>query len=148
MNISTVCSFHTGLFPALYLQIVDLSFWYSNGPGNSTTAAVGKGYVQELLSRLTQTTIPDANTTTGNSTLDGNPVTFPLNQPIYVDATHDTVSYSIFRVHPNVRASLLDHISNSHDDELYRSYCQWTPSYGSYSERPGAFPPFDSALHF
>jgi hypothetical protein len=94
------------LFPYLpvsgsYFPIVDLSFWYSYGPGNPTSAAMGKGYVQELLSRLTQTTIPDADTTTGDST-----VTFPLNQPIYVDATHDTASHSILlcRIHPNFRA--------------------------------------------
>ncbi|KAL6310042.1 histidine phosphatase superfamily [Sparassis latifolia] len=68
----------------------DLSFWYSNGPGSPVAAAQGIGYVQELVSRLTQTPLTVFDTST-NGTLDGNPVTFPLNQPIYVDATHDTV---------------------------------------------------------
>ncbi|TFK77210.1 phosphoglycerate mutase-like protein [Pluteus cervinus] len=73
----------------------DLAFWYGNGPGNPSTSAQGIGYVQELVSRLTQTTLTQFNSTT-NGTLDGNPITFPLNQAIYVDATHDTVLSTIF----------------------------------------------------
>ncbi|KAG2075022.1 phosphoglycerate mutase-like protein [Suillus decipiens] len=65
-------------------------FWYSEGPGNPTAAAQGLGYVQELVSRLTHTPIDVWNSTT-NSTLDSSNVTFPLNQLIYVDATHDVV---------------------------------------------------------
>jgi hypothetical protein len=70
--------------------IVNKDFWYSSGPGNPATAAQGLGYVQELVSRLTHTPINVWNSST-NSTLDSNNITFPLNQPIYVDATHDTV---------------------------------------------------------
>ena len=69
----------------------DLLFWYTFGPGNPTSAAQGIGYVQELVARLTQTPLIDFNSTTNNQTLDDNNVTFPLNQPIYVDATHDAV---------------------------------------------------------
>ncbi|THG93046.1 hypothetical protein EW145_g8491, partial [Phellinidium pouzarii] len=72
----------------------DLSFWYGNGPGNPTSAAQGIGYVQELVARLTQTPITEFNSTT-NATLGGGNITFPLNQPIYVDATHDTVISAI-----------------------------------------------------
>ncbi|KAI0686814.1 phosphoglycerate mutase-like protein [Cytidiella melzeri] len=68
---------------------LDLYFWYGNGPGNPVTAAQGIGYVQELLARLTQTT-PLADTSI-NATLDDNPTTFPVNQPMYFDFTHDTV---------------------------------------------------------
>jgi hypothetical protein len=68
----------------------DLDFWYNFGPGNPTAAAQGLGWVQELLSRLTKTYITEWNSTT-NSTLDNNPTTFPLDQPIFVDATHDTI---------------------------------------------------------
>ncbi|KAG1784075.1 histidine phosphatase superfamily [Suillus placidus] len=77
-----------------YEYYVDLNFWYSNGPGNPTAAALGLGYVQELVSRLTHTPINVWNSST-NSTLDSSNITFPLNQPIYVDATHDTVISSI-----------------------------------------------------
>jgi len=73
---------------------IDLDFWYSDGPGNPTGAAQGIGYVQELVARLTQTPLTVFDTST-NGTLDGNNVTFPLNQPIYMDATHDTVIASI-----------------------------------------------------
>lgn len=51
---------------------------------------MGIGWVQELVSRLTQTRITEFNTTV-NGTIVSNPVTFPFGQPIYVDATHDTV---------------------------------------------------------
>lgn len=77
-----------------YEYYVDLNFWYSEGPGNPTAAAQGLGYVQELVSRLTHTPINIWNSST-NSTLDSSNITFPLNQPIYVDATHDTVISSI-----------------------------------------------------
>ncbi|KAI5121934.1 hypothetical protein M0805_000263 [Coniferiporia weirii] len=72
----------------------DLSFWYGNGPGNPTSAAQGIGYVQELVSRLTRTPITEHNSTT-NSTITGNSATFPLDQSIYVDATHDAVISAI-----------------------------------------------------
>ena len=85
-------------------HFVDVDFWYSEGPGNPATAAQGIGYVQEFLARLTQTPISVHNSST-NSTLDNNPLTFPLNQPIYVDATHDSMfpprkmpSHSLFSV--------------------------------------------------
>ena len=42
------------------------------------------------MARLTKTPMTTFDTST-NGTLDGNNITFPLNQPIYVDATHDTV---------------------------------------------------------
>ncbi|KAG2150125.1 histidine phosphatase superfamily [Suillus cothurnatus] len=72
----------------------DLDFWYSSGPGNPAAAAQGLGYVQELVSRLTHTPINVWNSST-NSTLDSSNITFPLNQPIYVDATHDVIISTI-----------------------------------------------------
>ncbi|KAG1789629.1 histidine phosphatase superfamily [Suillus plorans] len=77
-----------------YEYYVDLDFWYSCGPGNPTAAAQGLGYVQELVSRLTHTPINVWNSST-NSTLDSSNITFPLNQPIYVDFTHDVVLASV-----------------------------------------------------
>ncbi|TFY63429.1 hypothetical protein EVJ58_g3259 [Rhodofomes roseus] len=73
---------------------IDLSFWYGDGPGNPAAAAQGIGYVQELVARLTKTPLTTFDTST-NGTLDGSNITFPLNQPIYVDASHDTVIASI-----------------------------------------------------
>ena len=68
----------------------DLDFWYGSGPGNPTAAAVGIGWVQELVSRLTKTPLTTFDTST-NGILDSSNITFPLDQPIYVDASHDTV---------------------------------------------------------
>ncbi|KAF7292511.1 Acid phosphatase [Mycena kentingensis (nom. inval.)] len=69
---------------------IDLSYWYNNGPGNPAVAAQGIGWVHELVSRLTGERITAAAATT-NTTIVGSNITFPLDQPIYVDATHDTV---------------------------------------------------------
>ncbi|KAA1471725.1 phosphoglycerate mutase-like protein [Dentipellis sp. KUC8613] len=71
-----------------------LLFWYVFGPGGPATAAQGVGWVQELLSRLTRTRITNFDSSI-NSTLASSNITFPLNQPIYVDATHDVVISSI-----------------------------------------------------
>ncbi|KAF9015491.1 histidine phosphatase superfamily [Cyathus striatus] len=72
----------------------DLDFWYGSGPGNPAASAQGIGYVEELVSRLTQTPLTTASSTF-NVTLVNNSITFPLNQSIYVDASHDTVISSI-----------------------------------------------------
>ena len=47
-------------------------------------------HVQELVARLTHTPIATHNSST-NATLNDNPVTFPLNNSLYVDATHEVV---------------------------------------------------------
>ncbi|MBW0526827.1 hypothetical protein O181_066542 [Austropuccinia psidii MF-1] len=72
----------------------DLLFWYGYSFGSPTAAAVGKGWVEELVSRLTKKPIKRYDSST-NSTLNSNPITFPLDQPIYVDATHDTIISSV-----------------------------------------------------
>lgn len=68
----------------------DLSFWYGNGPGNPASSAQGIGYVQELVSRLTKTPITTFDSAV-NKSIVTNKALFPLDQPIFVDATHDTV---------------------------------------------------------
>ncbi|KAJ6550010.1 histidine phosphatase superfamily [Mycena capillaripes] len=77
-----------------YSYLNDLQFWYSFGPGNPAVSAQGIGYVQELVSRLTSTRITTFDTTV-NATLVSSNVTFPFGQPIYVDATHDTIISAI-----------------------------------------------------
>lgn len=69
---------------------VDISFYYNNGYGSPVAAAQGKGFLTEFLSRFTETPITTFDSST-NSTLDSNPKTFPLNQSIYADATHEVV---------------------------------------------------------
>ncbi|RDX45602.1 phytase [Lentinus brumalis] len=73
---------------------LDLNFWYNSAFGSPTARAMGIGYVQELLARLTHTPISVHNSST-NGTLDDDPATFPLGQSLYVDATHDTVVLNV-----------------------------------------------------
>ena len=58
------------------------------GFGSPVSSALGIGYVQELVARLTDTPISVHNSST-NGTLNDNPITFPLDQSLYVDTTHD-----------------------------------------------------------
>jgi hypothetical protein len=46
--------------------------------------------VQELVSRLTQTRITEFASSVNGTVVSSN-VTFPFAQPIFVDATHDTI---------------------------------------------------------
>nr|XP_031863805.1 uncharacterized protein CI109_000447 [Kwoniella shandongensis]KAA5530877.1 hypothetical protein CI109_000447 [Kwoniella shandongensis] len=66
----------------------DLYWWYSSSFGYAPARAMGIGWVQETVSRLTQTRLTEFNSTT-NSTFH-NDVQFPLDHPLYVDFTHDT----------------------------------------------------------
>lgn len=69
---------------------MDLSFWYDSSFGYPLAKTLGVGYVQELVARLTHTPIETHNSST-NATLNDNPITFPLGQSLYVDATHEVV---------------------------------------------------------
>ncbi|EDR10844.1 phytase, partial [Laccaria bicolor S238N-H82] len=73
---------------------LDLTFWYNSAFGSPTARVQGIGYIQELVSRLTHTPIATHNSST-NGTLNDNPVTFPLGQSLYVDATHEVVVMNI-----------------------------------------------------
>ena len=62
--------------------------------------------------------------TSTNGTLDGNNITFPLNQPIYVDATHDTVIANSKSLDSPPRPEPeLTHLCSHHGLELYDSGC-------------------------
>jgi hypothetical protein len=69
---------------------LDLYFWYDSAFGAPLAKSLGIGYVQELIARLTHTPIAVHNSST-NATLDDDERTFPLNQSLYVDATHEVV---------------------------------------------------------
>lgn len=63
---------------------------YDSAFGSPLSRALGIGYIQELVARLTHTRIERHDSST-NSTLDDNPITFPLDHNLYVDATHEVV---------------------------------------------------------
>jgi len=73
---------------------LDINFWYDSAFGGPLSRAQGIGYIQELVARLTHTRIERHNSST-NSTLDNNPITFPLDHSLYVDATHEVVVLNI-----------------------------------------------------
>ena len=63
---------------------------YGSAFGDPVARVQGVGWVKELVARLTHTPIKEHNSST-NSTLDDDPITFPLNQSLYVDATHEVI---------------------------------------------------------
>jgi 3D (Asp-Asp-Asp) domain-containing protein len=63
---------------------------YSSAFGSPVARVQGIGYIKELVARLTHTPIKTHDSST-NATLDDNPITFPLGQSLYVDATHEVV---------------------------------------------------------
>lgn len=72
-----------------YEYSVDLSFAGGSGFQSPTGKAVGIGYVQEVLARLNHHLITSP-TAQVNVTLDNNTSTFPLNQSLYFDFSHDS----------------------------------------------------------
>jgi len=77
-----------------YEYSIDIQFAGGNGFSSPTGRAIGIGYVQEILARLQHHTInaPEAQV---NVTLDNNTVTFPLDQSLNFDFSHDTNIMSI-----------------------------------------------------
>ncbi|GAA5904240.1 hypothetical protein JCM8208_006814 [Rhodotorula glutinis] len=67
----------------------DIEFYDIFSFGQPAQAAVGKGWVQEWLARTLKQPLGEFNSTT-NSTLHTSQY-FPLDQRLYVDATHDTI---------------------------------------------------------
>ena len=68
---------------------IDLSFAGNNYFQSPTGRAVGIAYVEEVLARLQQHVF-NSEGTQANLTLDNNTRTFPLNQSLYFDFSHDT----------------------------------------------------------
>ncbi|ODN74231.1 hypothetical protein L202_07676 [Cryptococcus amylolentus CBS 6039] len=66
----------------------DLYWWYGSSFGYKPARAMAVGWVQELVSRLTKTRLTEFNSTTNSSLHDD--VHFPLDDPLFVDFTHDT----------------------------------------------------------
>ncbi|VDC02885.1 unnamed protein product [Peniophora sp. CBMAI 1063] len=73
---------------------MDIYFWYNSAYGSPVARVQGIGWIQELVARLTHTPIAVHNSST-NATLDDDPTTFPLDHPLYVDATHEVVVLNI-----------------------------------------------------
>ncbi|KAI5466074.1 histidine phosphatase superfamily [Mariannaea sp. PMI_226] len=73
---------------------IDLSFSAGSGFHSPTGRAVGIGYQQEVIARLKNHTLGYSGSQI-NTTLDSSTETFPLNQSLYFDFSHDTNIISI-----------------------------------------------------
>ncbi|KAG4430431.1 hypothetical protein IFR05_014086 [Cadophora sp. M221] len=73
---------------------LDLYFAGSSSFQSPTGRAVGLGYVQETVARLKNHTLGYSGSQI-NTTLDSSEETFPLNQSLYLDFSHDTNIMSI-----------------------------------------------------
>ncbi|KAG7088757.1 hypothetical protein E1B28_012723 [Marasmius oreades] len=68
----------------------DLWLWYKSAFGSPVACALGAGWIQELVHRLEHKPVTEKdNKFSMNFTLDGDIRTFPVNQSLYVDATHE-----------------------------------------------------------
>ena len=73
-----------------YEYSVDIDFSGNNAFQSPTGRAVGIGWAQELIARLTHHYVTSPAGTQVNTTLDGMPSTFPLDQTLNFDFSHDT----------------------------------------------------------
>lgn len=73
---------------------VDLDFYGNAGFGSPVGRAIGIGYQQEVVARLQNHTLGYSGSQI-NTTLDSSTETFPLNQSLYLDFSHDTNMASV-----------------------------------------------------
>jgi hypothetical protein len=93
-TLSNFCQLFTGDEWHAYDYYQTLGKFYGYNAGNPLGATQGVGYVNELLSRLTETRVSDHTNT--NTTLDADPATFPLHNKVYADFSHDNDMSNIF----------------------------------------------------
>ncbi|KAF9258734.1 hypothetical protein L218DRAFT_842734, partial [Marasmius fiardii PR-910] len=69
---------------------LDLVHWYKAGFRSPVTRVQVAGWVQGMIHRLERKPVTEeTNRFSMNFTLDGDIRTFPVNQSLYVDATHE-----------------------------------------------------------
>ena len=71
-----------------------LGKYYGYGRGSPLGPTQGVGFVNELIARLTREPVDDR--TSSNSTLDGDPVTFPIGRSLYADFGHDNDMTAVY----------------------------------------------------
>ncbi|GMM36002.1 hypothetical protein DASC09_033270 [Saccharomycopsis crataegensis] len=71
--------------------------WYNaNFYGAQTSRALGISWVEEFYNRITNTTYDASKQALQNSTLNKDPIFFPLDQKLYMDFTHDSTITNIY----------------------------------------------------
>ena len=78
-----------------YEYVWDQRFYYDYGAGNAVGAAMGLGWLNEFVSRLTRTPWNARTQTSENATFNAQASTFPVDRSLYADFTHDSVLTSV-----------------------------------------------------
>ncbi|KAL5044330.1 hypothetical protein BDW71DRAFT_101077 [Aspergillus fruticulosus] len=91
---SSFCSLFTEQEWKDFAYNVDIQYYGDYAYGSPTGRAQGIGYVLELAARLQGQLIISSDTSI-DSTLDNNIATFPLDQPFYMDMSHDDIILSV-----------------------------------------------------
>ncbi|KAH0848109.1 3-phytase A [Fonsecaea pedrosoi] len=92
--ISPFCALFTEAEWHSYGYYQTLGKYYGYSYGNPLGPTQGVGFVNELIARLTNTSVQDHTST--NHTLDDDPATFPLGRKLYADFSHDNDMTAIF----------------------------------------------------
>jgi hypothetical protein len=93
-KISPFCKLFTVDEWRSYDYYESLNKYYGFSYGNPLGPTQGVGFTNELIARLTNTSVQDHTST--NSTLDDSSTTFPLGLPLYADFSHDNDMTAIF----------------------------------------------------
>ncbi|KIW80418.1 hypothetical protein Z517_07033 [Fonsecaea pedrosoi CBS 271.37] len=93
-TISPFCALFTEAEWHSYGYYQTLGKYYGYSYGNPLGPTQGVGFVNELIARLTNTSVQDHTST--NHTLDDDPATFPLGRQLYADFSHDNDMTAIF----------------------------------------------------
>ncbi|KAJ5557963.1 hypothetical protein N7461_001935 [Penicillium sp. DV-2018c] len=91
---SSFCALFTEQEWRDFEYFIDLQFYGDYGFGSPSGRAQGIGYVEELAARLQHKLITSSDSSI-NSTYDDNTKTFPLDQPLYMDMSHDDIIVSV-----------------------------------------------------
>ncbi|PKI85666.1 hypothetical protein MVES1_000012 [Malassezia vespertilionis] len=92
---SEFCSLFTEQEWLAYEYTWDRKFYDLYGPGSPVGPAMGLGWLNELISRMTRTPWNIETQSSENTTFNTDPLLFPLDRAIYADFTHDSVLTSV-----------------------------------------------------
>lgn len=122
-TLSQFCALFTEQDWKVYNYYQTLGKWYGFGNGHPLGSTQGVGFVNELVARLLQKPVDDHTST--NSTLDGDPMTFPLGRKLYADFTHDNDMAGIY--------AALGLYNGTAPDALPKDDMRSAPELGGYS---------------
>lgn len=129
-TLSPFCTLFTDNEWKQYDYYQSLGKYYGYGAGNSLGPSQGIGFTNELISRLTNKPVRDF--TSVNHTLDSEPSTFPLNNTLYADFSHDNTMTSIYMALGLYNATNpLSHTDVETTDETDGYSASWTTPFGA-----------------